>query len=138
MSIAELLANKRKALKPVVIEREEEEEIEYRPHKVLNYDEIDKKLFLAMYAPYIRDPYNFNWFTFISYRDFLFPDGVYVLNTFPLLDIEEIFCLYNHHIRPKTLQQVTQLCHFLNHIHLNIPKEYEKPIYEMITGKEVY
>jgi hypothetical protein len=136
MSIAELLANKRKALKPIVTEEieEEGEEIEIRPLKVLNYDEIDKKLFLAIYAPYIRDPYKFDWFVFIKYRDFLFPDGAYVLNTFPLLNIDGLLEVYLRYKEPKTLWEYTQLTHILNHMHLNIPKEYEGDIYDLIVS----
>lgn len=134
MSIAELLANKRKALKPIIEEKVEEEEIEWKLKKTLNYEEIDKKLFLAMYAPYIRDPYSFNWFVFIKYRDFLFPDGAYVLNTFPLLNINRILNIYLEYKKPETLQQYTQLIHIINHMHLNIPKEYENNICWLIIS----
>jgi len=123
MSIAEILANKRKALQKVEKEEKEKEDKEddfyFPPFKTLNYEEVDKKLFLAMYAPYIRNPYAFDWFAFIRYKDFLFPDGAYVLNTFPQLDIDAILVNYCYEYNPTTLKEYSTLCCFLNHLHLN-------------------
>lgn len=141
MSIAEILANKRKALQKVEIEKEEdkednEEDFYFPPFKTLNYEEIDKKLFLAMYAPYIRNPYAFDWFAFIRYKDFLFPDGAYVLNTFPQLDIDKIFAAYVTYDPRTTLKEYSMLCCFLNHLHLNVPKEYERGIISLIYSTE--
>ena len=142
MSIAEILANKRKVLQKVEIEKKEEkkenkeENFYFPPFKALNYEEVDKKLFLAMYAPYIRNPYAFDWFAFIRYKDFLFPDGAYVLNTFPKMDIDMILENYCYEYNPTTLKEYSTLCHFLNHLHLNVPKEYEKDIIQLIYSTE--
>jgi len=141
MSIAEILANKRRALQKVEKEEREEkedkeEDFYFPPFKTLNYEEVDKKLFLAMYAPYIRNPYAFDWFVFIRYKDFLFPDGAYVLNTFPQLDIETILNRYLHYREPYCLKEHSMLCCFLNHLHLNVPKEYEKGIIQLIYSTE--
>jgi len=138
MSIAEILANKRKALQRIEIKEKEdkEEDFYFPPFKTLNYEEVDKKLFLAMYAPYIRNPYTFDWFAFIRYKDFLFPDGAYVLNTFPQLDIDLILESYIYAYEPGTLKKYSTLCYFLNHLHLNVPKEYEKDIIQLIYSTE--
>jgi len=135
MSIAEILANKRKALPRIEIKEEDKEKEDFFfPHfKTINYAEVDKKLFLAMYAPYIRNPYAFDWFAFIRYKDFLFPDGAYVLNTFPKMNIDYIFYNYLKEYSPLiTLEDHSRLCHFLNHLHLHVPKEYEQDILNLI------
>jgi hypothetical protein len=138
MSIAEILANKRKALQKVEIKEKEDKEDDFffPPFKTLNYEEVDKKLFLAMYAPYIRNPYAFDWFAFIRYKDFLFPDGAYILNTFQQLDIDLILESYIYAYEPSTLKEYSILCCFLNHLHLNVPKEYEKDIIQLIYSTE--
>lgn len=138
MSLAQILAAKRASLKPRIedIKIEEIEEIEITIPRHVAYKDVDKNLFLAMYAPYIREPTKFNWFVYIEYYKLLFPDGAYVLNTFPLLNIDRLFSVYQDHLKVDNFHQLTKLCYFLNHIYLNIPQEFEEDIIKIIHSTE--
>lgn len=144
MSLKDIIAAKKLQISlsiPVENVKEEIEEIEiiegftdyYNAYSRKEFSQEEKDLFFSLYAPYIREPYKFDWFIHRDYFSFLFPEQGYVINTFEKLDIELILTYYLAYKKPKNLEEYTILCHFLNHIHLLIPKEYEERII-----KEIY
>ena len=131
MNLKEILANRKGIKKVEVVTGTEEAEINYKVTTF--YEEPDEDIYLAIYTPFIKNPYEFNWFIFIDYKTFLLGDNLYVLNTFPKLNIDRLFSLYlDSKLKPESLHEHTLLCYFLNHIHLMIPNKYQTRIEKII------
>ena len=131
MNLKEILANRKGVKKVEVVTETEEAEINYKATTF--YEEPDEDIYLAIYTPFIKNPYEFNGLVFMYYKLFLLGDKLYVLNTFPKLDIDRLFSLYlSSKLKPESLHEHTLLCYFLNHIHLMIPNKYQTRIEEII------
>jgi len=149
MSLKDIIAAKKLQISlsiPVENVKEEIEEIEiiegftdyYNAYSRKEFSQEEKDLFFSLYAPYIREPYKFDWFTFRDYFSLFFPDGAFVINTFRPLNIERIFNYYLEYNEPLNLHETTVLCHFVNHMHLMIPVEFEGRIINLISSwKEI-
>lgn len=131
MSLKDIIAAKKLQtfiIPATIVEDIEEDISSYIITNRKEFSQEEKDLFFSLYAPYIREPYKFDWFIFRDYFSLFFPDGAFVINTFEKLDIELILTYYLAYKKPKNLEEYTTLCHFLNHISLMIPKEYEERI----------
>lgn len=128
MNLKEILASRPK-IKPIKEIEKEEADIEYKAQSI---EAPDFSLFLALHTPYIKNPYKFDWFIYREYYKFLLGETYYVINQFIPLDIEKILTLYLKHNPPKNLKDYSLLSHFLNHLHLITPREYQKKIEDII------
>ena len=110
-------------------EKKEEPEIEYQA--VTSFSTPTPELFLAVYTPFIKNPYHFDWFIFREYSSHIL-DGTYVLNTFPVMDKDNILQLYLERMSPKSFEEYAKLVHFVGHLCLCVPASYEIKIKEII------
>lgn len=135
MNLQAILASRKgvKKVEVVAKKEEKEEEIDLDYKATTSYEEPEESIYLALYTPFIKNPYKFDWYIFKDYQKFLLEDKLYVLSTFSQLFIDNIFELYmKSKLKPNTLQEYTLLCYFLNHIHLVIPGKYQNKIEEII------
>jgi hypothetical protein len=141
MSIRDIIANKKLERPEFLIcddlIKEDLEIIEgftdyYATYSKKEFSIEEKDLFFSLYAPYIREPYKFDWYIFRDYFSLFFPDGAFIIGTFQKLDIELILKTYLDFQKPKNLREYSILCHFINHIFLFFPKEYEDKILNLL------
>jgi len=141
MSLKDIIAAKKHQtfiISSTIVEDIEEDISSYIITNRKEFSQEEKDLFFSLYAPYIREPYKFDWFTFRDYFSVFFPDGAFVINTFRPLNIERIFNYYLEYNEPLNLHETTVLCHFVNHMHLMIPVEFEGRIINLISSwKEI-
>jgi len=100
----------------------------------ISFPKPDRNIFLAIYTPYILNPYKFNWYHLRDYSSFLLNSECYVLNTFQQLDVTRIFNMYVEKMKPYTLHDYTLLCYFCNHIKMCIPGFYQDEIELLIDS----
>ena len=78
MNLADIL--KRKLSQPASKEGEKEEDEDIIPYKaVTSYSPPSEDLFLALYTPFIKNPYAFDWFIFRDYSSHIL-DGILMLS----------------------------------------------------------
>lgn len=130
MNLADIL--KRKLSQPASKEEEKKEDEDIIPYKaVTSYSPPSEDLFLAVYTPFIKNPYHFDWFIFREYSSHIL-DGTYVLSTFPVMDKDNILQLYLERMSPKSFEEYAKLVHFVGHLCLCVPASYEIRIKEII------
>lgn len=131
MSLAEILKRKLSQPKEVKIEEKvEEDAIEYKA--VVSFSTPDESLFLALYTPFIKNPYKFDWFVFRDFSAYLLESSCYVLNTFPRMDETAILQLFLEKFSPSSFDEYAKLVHFVGHLCLCVPASYESRIREII------
>ena len=131
MSLAEILKRKLSQPKEVKIEEKVEEDvIEYKA--VVSFSTPDESLFLALYTPFIKNPYKFDWFVFRDFSAYLLESSCYVLNTFPRMDETAILQLFLEKFSPSSFDEYAKLVHFVGHLCLCVPASYESRIREII------
>ena len=113
-------------------EKKEEPEIEYQA--VTSFSTPTPELFLAVYTPFIKNPYHFDWFIFREYSEYLL-DGTYVLNTFERMDKDYILEIYIQILKPKTFDECAKIIFFVGHICLCVPRLYQQRILEILEKK---
>ena len=113
-------------------EKKEEPEIEYQA--VTSFSTPTPELFLALYTPFIKNPYAFDWFIFRDYSEYLL-DGTYVLNTFERMDKDYILEIYIQILKPKTFDECAKIIFFVGHICLCVPRLYQQRILEILEKK---
>ena len=133
MNLADIL--KRKLSQPASKEGEKEEDEDIIPYKaVTSYSPPSEDLFLALYTPFIKNPYAFDWFIFREYSEYLL-DGTYVLNTFERMDKDYILEIYIQILKPKTFDECAKIIFFVGHICLCVPRLYQQRILEILEKK---
>ena len=130
MSLAEILKRKLSQPKEIKIEEKAEDVIEYKA--VVSFSTPDEELFLALYTPFLKDPYKFDWFIFRDFSAYILESSCYVLNTFPKMDETEILKLFIERFSPTTFTEYAKIIHFVSHICLCVPASYETRIREII------
>ena len=131
MSLAEIL--KRKLSQPKEIKIEEkvvEDFVEYKA--VVSFSTPDESLFLALYTPFIKNPYKFDWFVFRDFSAYLLESSCYVLNTFPRMNETAILQLFIEKFSPSSFDEYAKIVHFVGHLCLCVPASYESRIREII------
>ena len=93
--------------------------------------------FLSVYAILIRNPYQ-NIKEFRELRNILLGDNVYVLNTFPQLDVELLFSDYMKNLPPRKAIHLHKLYITLGEVHLCVPAMYQQEIMRMIWDREYF
>lgn len=95
----------------------------------------DAKLFVAIHAPFIRDPYNGNTVQELhEYRRWLLSPSFYVLNTFKGIDAEALFTLYMKHNPPQCIADLRKLSELLFDLALFCPAQFQQDIEELVVA----
>ena len=134
MNLQAILASRKgvKKVEVVAKKEEKEEDIDLDYKATTSYEEPEESIYLALYTPFIKNPYKFDWFVFRDFSAYLLESSCYVLNTFPRMDETAILQLFLEKFSPSSFDEYAKLVHFVGHLCLCVPASYETRIREII------
>ena len=104
-------------------------------HDPNKYPEPSSDLFIACWTPFLKDPFSFNVTIFRDYKRWLLSPSLYVLNSFPRIDSQYLFELFQEENPPKSIHDCYTLSQLLWEIDLTVPDKYLKVFIDIIKRK---
>lgn len=101
-------------------------------HTPSSYPSPNPALFLAIHAPYLRDPESFSVGEFRQYRSWLLSPSTYVIGAFRKIDEGRLFDTFMLHCPPTSILGLHRLASLLWEISLTVPQEYEEDFIRII------
>lgn len=136
MNLAEILKRKASGKKE---ERKEEPKIEQKEEVVsISYTSIeapDPDLFFLAWAPYLANPFGYDFKDQNDFEDFLLDGKGYVIDLFVPLDTQKIFELYQSIFHLTDYEDLNWLCYFCWQLELSIPRSYQDRVEDWIKKK---